>query len=84
LHLAFRKKTTKGKQMQVKDKTPGLIRDFLNLNEACQFLDYSKSYLYKLTHLKKIPHYKPNGKKLYFKKNDLKNWITRNKVKTNI
>jgi excisionase family DNA binding protein len=55
-------------------------QDFLNVKEAAEFLDYSKSYLYKLTQLKIIPHYKPNGKKLYFKRSDLGNWITRNKI----
>lgn len=56
-------------------------QDFLNVKEAAEFLDYSKSYLYKLTQLKIIPHYKPNGKKLYFKISDLGNWITRNQIK---
>lgn len=70
--------------MQAKDNKPETTRDFINLNDACQYLDYSKSYLYKLTHLKKIPHFKPNGKKLYFKKDDLKNWIIRNKIKAEL
>ena len=34
----------------------------LTLNEAAQYLDISKSYLYKLTCSNKIPHYKPNGR----------------------
>ena len=54
----------------------------LSFNEACTFLDYSKSYLYKLTYSRQIEHYKPNGKKLYFKRSDLEAWLLRNRVKT--
>ena len=54
----------------------------LSFNETCSFLGYSKSYLYKLTHSRQIPHYKPNGKKLYFKRSDLEAWLLRNRVKT--
>jgi len=54
----------------------------LSFNETCSFLGYSKSYLYKLTHSRQIIHYKPNGKKLYFKRSDLEAWLLRNRVKT--
>lgn len=61
-----------------------LSKDILTTEEACKFLGYSKSYLYKLTHLRKIPHYKPNGKKIYFKKEDCENHLLRNKIKTDL
>ena len=48
--------------------------------EAAQYLNVSKSYLYKLTCFNKIPYYKPNGKKIYFSKSDLDKWILRNRV----
>ncbi len=54
----------------------------LTLNEAAQYLDISKSYLYKLTCSNKIPHYKPQGKRLYFAKTELATWLLRNPVKT--
>jgi len=57
-------------------------KEIFNFKDACQFLDYSKSYLYKLTHSRQIIHYKPNGKKLYFKRIDLEAWLLRNRVKT--
>lgn len=57
-------------------------KEILNFVEACTFLSYSKSYLYKLTHSRQIPHFKPNGKKLYFKRRDLEEWLLRNRVKT--
>lgn len=51
----------------------------LTFREACQYLDVSKSHLYKLTYKNLISHYKPNGKKIYFRKADLNNWLLRNK-----
>ena len=59
-----------------------LNKEILTTNEACKFLDYSKSYLYKLTHLRQLPHYKPHGKKIYFKKADLESYLLRNRIKT--
>ena len=52
----------------------------LTFQEATEYLDISKSYLYKLTSTAKIPHYKPNNKKIYFTKSDLQNFLLRNRV----
>lgn len=57
-------------------------KEVLNLKEACRFLDLSKSSLYKLTSKKEIPHYKPSGRKIYFKKIELIQWIEKGKVAT--
>lgn len=55
----------------------------LNFDEACKYLSISKSYLYKKTCRKEIPYFKPNGKLIYFSKNELDTWIFRNRYKTN-
>jgi excisionase family DNA binding protein len=57
-------------------------KEIFNFNEACKYLDLSKSYLYKLTHLRKIPHYKPNGKKIYFLVVDCDKYLLKNRVLT--
>ena len=54
-------------------------KEILNFEEASRYLGLSKSYLYKLTSSKKVPHYSPNNKKLYFKKEELDQWLLRNK-----
>ncbi len=54
----------------------------LTFDEAARYLDVSKSHLYKLTSANKIPHYKPQGKRLYFSKSELNTWLLRNPVKT--
>ena len=54
----------------------------LNLVEAAKFLDLSRSHLYKLTSERKIPHFKPNGKKIYFDKSELVQWLKRKPKRT--
>ncbi|TWI81144.1 excisionase family DNA binding protein [Lacibacter cauensis] len=56
-----------------------LQKTVLNFNEACKYLDVSPSHLYKLTSTKHIPHFCPQGKKLYFKREELDNWLQRNR-----
>jgi excisionase family DNA binding protein len=51
-------------------------------SDAAEYLNISKSYLYKLTCKNGIPYYKPNGKKIYFSKSELDKWIMRNPVKS--
>jgi len=58
-------------------------KEVLNFNEACQYLELSQSHLYKLTSAGSVPHYKPNGKKLYFKRTELDNWLLRNRSISN-
>jgi excisionase family DNA binding protein len=51
----------------------------LNFDEAAVYTGLSKSHLYKLTSTGGIPCYKPTGKKLYFDKEELDEWMLRNK-----
>ncbi len=56
-----------------------LQKEVLNFNETAIYLEVSHSHLYKLTSAAIIPSYKPNGKKLYFKRKELDNWLLSNK-----
>jgi excisionase family DNA binding protein len=56
--------------------------EILSLNEAAKFLCASKSFMYKMTSQKIIPHYVPGGKKIFFKKSDLENWLLKNRIPT--
>ena len=51
----------------------------LNFDEASVYTGLSKSHLYKLTSTGGVPCYKPTGKKLYFDKEELDEWMLRNK-----
>jgi excisionase family DNA binding protein len=56
--------------------------DFIPLDQAAEYLQFKKSYLYNLISKKKIPHYKPNGKKVYFNKLELNQWILQSKIQS--
>ena len=56
----------------------------LTLEETAKFLDVSKSHLYRLVCYKKIPHYKPEGKRLYFDQAELVAWLKRNHSVTQV
>ena len=49
----------------------------LTVREAAKYMGVSRSYLYKLTSQGAIPFYKPNGKLIYFKREDLDRWMLR-------
>lgn len=59
-----------------------LNKNVLSFEEACKFTNLSKGYLYKLTSTQQIPHYKPQGKMIYFEKDALEAWLRQNPVKT--
>lgn len=58
------------------------MKDVLTMKEAQAYTGFSRAYLYKLTHLKKIPHFKPLGKTIFFKRTELVAWLLRNRVAT--
>ena len=57
-------------------------KEVLTSDEAASYMGVSKSYLYKLTMEKKIPHYKPMGKMVYFNRQELEHWLQANRVAT--
>ena len=59
-----------------------LQKTVLNFNDTCTYLDVSPSHLYKLTSTKQIPHFCPQGKKLYFKREEMDAWLQRNRQST--
>ncbi|MCJ8165524.1 helix-turn-helix domain-containing protein [Pontibacter sp. E15-1] len=52
-----------------------------NFDEAAAYTGLSKSYLYKMTCAAQVPHYKPQGKHIYFNKTEVDQWLQRNPVK---
>ena len=59
-------------------------KNVLNFSELKLYTNLSESYLYELTSSVGIPCYKPNGKKLYFKKQEIEDWLLSNRKATNI
>ena len=58
------------------------MKDVLTMKEAQAYTGFSRAYLYKLTHEKKVPYYKPNGKCVFFHRGELEKWLLRNRVAT--
>lgn len=57
-------------------------KNVLTPDDVVQLTGMSKSCLYKLTSTRKIPHYKPNGKMVYFNREELEKWMQTNRVAT--
>jgi excisionase family DNA binding protein len=55
----------------------------LNFDEVAAYTGLSKSYLYKLTSTGGIPCYKPQGKHIYFDKQEIDQWLLQNRKATN-
>jgi excisionase family DNA binding protein len=48
---------------------------FLTTIEAARYLGISMQSIYKLTHQKAFPTYKPGNKKIYIRRADIDEWI---------
>lgn len=57
-------------------------KEILTSEEAAKYLGISRSYLYKLTMERRIPHFKPMGKLCYFNRQELEQWLQTNRVAT--
>ena len=58
-------------------------RDLLSIEECERLSGLKRSYLYRLTHERRIPHCKPGGNRVYIRRDDLLNWMGGQPVKTN-
>lgn len=59
-----------------------LSKPILNFQEFCAFCGISESHGYKLTSNRKVPHFKPGGKMVYFRRLEVEEWLLKNPVKT--
>lgn len=57
-------------------------KEILTIDEAVIYTGLQKSYLYKLTSRRAIPHYKPTGRTCFFRRAELEEWMTANPVAT--
>ena len=58
-------------------------KNVLTLDDVALLTGLSKSFLYKLTCTKEIPHYKPAGKMLYFDRKEIEDWQKRRRIASN-
>jgi excisionase family DNA binding protein len=69
----------------LREMTAKLAEDpeVLNIDQVAALLNYSKSYLYKLTSGRQIPYYKKGGKTMHFLRSEIIEWIKTGRIKTN-
>lgn len=57
-------------------------KEILTLNELCSYAGISKHQVYHLTSTHEIPFYRPFGKLIYFRKDEVIDFLQRNPVRT--
>lgn len=53
----------------------------MSLDEVSTYTGFTRRYLLKLTSLRKIPYYKPLGKSIFFRRDELEAWLTTGRIK---
>ena len=54
----------------------------LTLSEAAEYCGFSRRYLLKLIGLRKLPAYKPGGKAIFLRRDELESWLCSNRIST--
>ena len=67
---------------QLAQRLGGMGKEVLTSDEAAAYLGMSKATLYKMTMTRQIPHYKPTGKRCYFNRAELLEWVQQGRVAT--
>ena len=62
------------------EKKMYMLKEYLSIPEAAVYLNLSVSLVYKLSSKHEKPVYKPNGKIIFIRRDDLNRWISKNKV----
>lgn len=57
-------------------------KNVLCFDDVVLLTGLSKSHLYKMTCSHKVPHYKPNGKQIYFDRLEIEDWMKQNRIAT--
>ena len=60
------------------EERAGFQKPMLTMREAVMFTGMSKHTLYKLIQADKIKDYRPKGKLVYFRRDELEQWLTQN------
>ncbi len=71
-------------QLQTLERIESLLlnnKKIFNIDDLCRYTGLSKSWIYKNTYLKILPHYKPSNKILIFKKDEIDEWLLKNPVR---
>ena len=62
------------------EKKMYMLKEYLTVQEAADYIGLSSSLIYKMTSKHYFPVYKPNGKTVFLRRDDINRWISRNKI----
>lgn len=57
-------------------------KEYLTVDEAAALIGSKRSYIYKLTHERRISFTKPGGNRVLIKRSDLLDWVEANRIKS--
>lgn len=55
-------------------------KEFIDMEDMQKLTGFSRSYIYKLTSKREIPFYRPHGGKIFFKRQEVEDWIESSRV----
>lgn len=70
-------------QLEELKKVMLLQKEVFTIEELSLYTGYTVDYIYKMVHQGILPYSKPNGKKLFFVKEEIISWLSANKHKSN-
>ncbi len=66
--------------MNTTERTPAITKTLLTLEECANYMGMKKNTLYQLTSKRRIPHYKPGGRLVYFDLEEVNAWLKSNRI----
>lgn len=64
-------------------ETQSIDNEFLTVKQAAVFLKRSRGNIYNLVSAGKLPHFKPGGKSVLFRRAELEQWVEASRVPSN-
>lgn len=65
---------------EVKRNTLLAAKKVLNVDDVVTLTGMTKAYIYTLTSKRELPFYKPNGRLIFFNRDEIEAWMMRGKV----
>lgn len=66
--------------MSTTEQTPSITKALLTLEECANYMGMKKNTLYQMTSKRRIPHYKPGGRLVYFDLDEVNAWLKSNRI----
>lgn len=82
--IAQMQSAQEAKLAKIEQYTLLAAKQVLTADDVVLLTGLKKSYLYKLTAMRQIPHYKPNGKCIFFDRSEIEQWQKQHRIATEL